>query len=72
MNKADHNNLHVGDTVLTRNDKRSNKLSSAFSHEPMFVTDIRGTVVTAVDDNHALDPAKYFSFQEGTRSTAVL
>ena len=38
--------------VLVCNDKRSNKLSSAFSHKPMFVTDIRGTAVTAVDDNH--------------------
>ena len=24
-NKAEHNNLHVGDMVLMRNDKRSNK-----------------------------------------------
>ena len=39
-NKAEHNNLHVGDMVLMRNDKRSNKLSSAFSHKPMFVTDM--------------------------------
>ena len=53
-NKAEHNNLHVGDMVLMRNDKRSNKLSSAFSHKPMFVTDIRGTAVTAVDDNHSI------------------
>ena len=53
-NKAGHNNLHVGDMVLMHNDKRSNKLSSAFSHKPMFVTDIRGTAVTAVDDNHSI------------------
>ena len=40
--------------VLMRNDKRSNKLSSAFSHKPMYVKDIRGTAVTAVDDNHSI------------------
>ena len=53
-NKAEHNNLHVGDMVLMRNDKPSNKLSSPFSHKPMFATDIRGTALTAVDDNHSI------------------
>ena len=49
--------MHVGYNnimVLMRNDKRSNKLSIAFGHKPMFVTDIRGTAVTAVDDNHSI------------------
>ena len=40
--------------VLMRNDKRSNKLSSAFSHKHMAVTDVRGTAVTAADDNHTI------------------
>ena len=40
--------------VLMRNDKRSNKLSSAFSHKPMVVTDVRGTAVTAADDKHTI------------------
>ena len=53
-NKAEHNNLHVGDMVLMRNDKRSNKLSSVFSNKPMVVTDVRGTAVTAADDKHTI------------------
>ena len=53
-NKAEHNNLHMRDMVLMRNDKRSNKLSSAFSHKPMVVTDARGTAVTAADDKHTI------------------
>ena len=40
--------------VIMRNDKRSNKLSSAFSHKPMVVTEIRGTAVTTADDNHPI------------------
>ena len=36
------------------NDKWSNKLSSAFSHKPMVVTDIRGIAVTAADENHTI------------------
>ena len=51
----------LGDMVLMGKDKRSNKMSSAFSQKPMVVTDIRGTAVTAAD------PAKYFSFQECTK-----
>ena len=32
-NKAEHNNLHVVDMVIMRNNKRSNKLSSAFQSQ---------------------------------------
>ena len=53
-NRAAHNDLHVGDTVLMRNDKRSNKLSTPFSHKPMVVTDAQGTAITAADDNHTV------------------
>ena len=53
-NKAEHNNLHVRDMVLMRNDKWSNKLSSAFSHKPIVVIDIRVTAVTAADDKHTV------------------
>ena len=82
-NKAEHNNLHVGDMVLMRNDKRSNKLSSAFSHKPMVVTDVRGTAVTAADDKHTirrntsrfkkvLDPLQWFKEMGVEKSMSLL
>ena len=53
-NKAEHNNLHVGDMIIMCHDNMSNKLSSAFSHTPMAITDLRGTAVTAADDNRTI------------------
>ena len=59
-NKAEHNNLHGGYMVLMPNDKRSNKLSSTFSHTPMVVTDLRGTRRYS-SRRQTYDPAKYSS-----------
>ena len=53
-NRAAHNDLQVGDTVLMRKDKRSNKLSIPFSHKPMVVTDVQVPAITASDDNQTV------------------
>lgn len=53
-NRATHNDLQVGDTVLMRNDKKSNKLSTPFSPKPMVITNIKGTAVTAANDKHTI------------------
>ena len=63
-NRAAHNDLQVGDTVLMRNDKRSNKLSTQFSQKPMVVTDIQGTAITAADDNHTVRHSNTSGFKK--------
>ena len=49
---TDH--LQVGATAPMHYDKTSNKLSTPFCPKPMVTIDIKGAIVTAADDRHAI------------------
>ena len=61
QNNAENKNLKCGDSVLVRNDKRGDKLSTVFKPKPHIITSTKGTMITATSgDGHITRNASHF------------